>query len=87
MRLKSPQNDGSDKAKEFYGAFNRGSGTSTARRRRGPSIMEALSLRPDVGRHFMVALRLGHFDSDGALSAETKQMIATYTAALRSCVY
>ena len=50
-------------------------------------IRKALSLRPDVGYHLWEAIRLGHFDTTGYLSQDTKQMVATYTSALRSCVY
>ncbi len=57
-------------------------------RPRGASdIYKTLSLRPDAGRHIKDALHAAHFDLDGHLPQDVKQMIATYTSALRSCVY
>ncbi len=52
-----------------------------------PDIIRTFSLRPDAGYHFFEAVHRAHFDTDGHLPADAKQMIATYVAALRSCVY
>jgi len=51
------------------------------------NIIRTLSLRPDAGHHVMAAVDAAHFDFDGHLPQAVKQMIATYTSALRSCVY
>ena len=50
-------------------------------------IVKSMSLRPDAGYHFLTAVDLAHFDRDGFLGQDVKQMIATYVSALRSCVY
>ena len=88
MRLKWLENDGSDpEATKFYESMARRKPQAGAPRLDPPGIMKAFSLRPDVGYHIFRAIALGHFDTTGHLAQDTKQMIATYTSALRSCVY
>ena len=88
MRLKWLENDGSDPdATKFYDSSVRGKSQEGAPRLDPSGIMKAFSLRPDVAYHIFRAAVLGHFDTTGYLPQETKQMIATYTSALRSCVY
>ena len=86
MRLKWLPNDGSNSdATKFYDSSRRAAARAPGY---DPSpILKAFSLRPDVGYHFFQAVFLGHFDTTGYLSQDTKQMVATYTSALRSCVY
>ena len=87
MRLKWLPDDGSNPdLTRLYNSV--APGRARAPRAPGPmGIISTLSLRPDVGWRFFEAVNLGHFDTDGYLSQDTKQMVATYTSALRSCVY
>jgi hypothetical protein len=54
---------------------------------RESNLFKSLSLRPDAGALVLEAINAAHFDFDGHLPQRVKQMIATYTAALRSCPY
>ena len=86
MRLKWLANDGSNpEATKLYSS-SRHAKTNPPGYDPSP-ILKAFSLRPDVGYHIFQAVFLGHSDTTGYLSQETKQMVATYTSALRSCVY
>ena len=92
MRLKWLKDDGTNPQLTRYYAVNPtkepGEGQPTDSSEREPAdIIKALSLRPDVAYHIMSAAKLGHFDTTGYLTQDTKQMIATYTSALRSCVF
>lgn len=51
------------------------------------NLFKSLSLRPDAGALVLEAINVAHFDFGGHLPQVVKQMIATYTAALRSCPY
>ena len=86
MRLKWLPNDGSNPEVTKLYAASRSADPSDPWRDPSP-ILKAFSLRPDVGYHLFRAISLGHFDTTGYLDQETKQMIATYASALRSCVY
>jgi len=90
MRLKWLKDDGTNPQLTRYYAVNPGTvpGQKPDGEEREPAgIIKALSLRPDVAYHIMTAAKLGHFDTTGYISQDTKQMIATYTSALRSCVF
>ena len=91
MRLKWLKDDGTNPEATRYYALQPSNRNLTqeeqAKRKDRVGIVQALSLRPDVAYHFMSAVKRGHFDTTGYLSQETKQMVATYTSALRSCVY
>lgn len=91
LKWKSDENADPELARYYQSVEQVSDQTATPeavnRRRSGGSIFHTFSLRPDVGYHFMEAVRLGNFAEKGFLSQAVRQMIATYTSALRSCVF